>query len=173
MNLRKLFKNKKGQAVFEFILFLPFMLMVYTVVVTICNAINGSINQQKAARGYLFARIKNNSNVPQVSNLNGFDGVKTAGMVTIAWRETSMEGDKPVAPCYKINSIFTSSTNQGCLDRPSDKTTTQFIRVKTAFGICGTTYNIEGSDDFSRSATQASPSSCLLLSESMGPLRAY
>ena len=44
--------NRKGQAIFEFIIFLPILLILYGVLVSVSSAINGSINQQKATRGF-------------------------------------------------------------------------------------------------------------------------
>ena len=49
--------KQQGQALVEFIIFLPFMLMMYTVVITLGDAINGSINQQKATRAYFYYRL--------------------------------------------------------------------------------------------------------------------
>jgi hypothetical protein len=55
-NFKTKFLNQEGQAVFELLIFLPFLLFLYTIYYTAGNAINGSINQQKAVRGYFYSR---------------------------------------------------------------------------------------------------------------------
>ena len=51
-------ERARGQALFEFIVFLPFLLFMLTIMFTVGNAINGSINQQKAVRRYFFTSTK-------------------------------------------------------------------------------------------------------------------
>ena len=61
--------REEGQALFEFVVFLPFLLFILVLMFTLGNAINGSINQQKAARRYFFYLNKGNSTLPNASNL--------------------------------------------------------------------------------------------------------
>lgn len=132
--------NQKGQGLFEFLLFLPFMLMMYQIFLSLGNAINGSINQQKATRGYMYSRIKNNSTLP--SPQNALDtGLKQYGLYFTGWRE-KLEGDTPLAPCYAFKT-FLKTAPEKCEDKYTGPTT-QLIRVETVVGICATTYRNVG-----------------------------
>lgn len=138
--------HNKGQAVFEFLIFLPFMMILYSIVLTIANAINGSINQQKITRGYYFNLIHNDSFVPNNEILNDFrrSGINQIGMFAVGWRMKS-DNEKQIAPCYKILSLSKITEEEQCVPGNKTGTTTQYIRVKTAFGICsGTYYNENG-----------------------------
>lgn len=133
--------DKKGQAVFEFLIFLPFYMALYVITISISNSLNGSINQQKLTRGYFFARIKNNSMVPNIDQIN-LRGVTSIGLVSLGWRKETVGGDGngvPIAACYKIQALTKGSVNDRCDDKPNGKTT-QYIRIKTMFGLCGATY---------------------------------
>lgn len=137
-------KNENGQAVIEFLLFLPFTLVMYAVLMNLGNAINGSINQQKVTRGYLFARTLNNSTVPKPEpavqgNWNKF------GMFFIGYNE-SRTGSTPIAACYRMKSPLPS--NEDSCDKYTS-TSTQWIRVQTAYGLCGATYVKNGQNMFS------------------------
>lgn len=130
-----------GQALIEFIIFLPFMLMMYTVVGSLGDAIYGSINQQKVTRAYFFYRLQNNSQIskPQV----GDGGLVNAnweqfGHYFIGWADY-LEGQNPFAPCYKLNFPVAPAAGDTC-DQPYSSTTTQFVRVATAYGLCGATF---------------------------------
>ena len=69
-------ENSEGQAIFELILFMPFLVYFVTLLFTAGNSINGSINQQKAVRGYFYHLLKGNSNLPVKLDLDAF---KSAG----------------------------------------------------------------------------------------------
>jgi hypothetical protein len=137
------FKNKllekkdSGQALVEFILFLPLMLIMYTSVVTLGNSINGSINQQKVARGYLFSRLLNNSTSPKpTSRDQSFKNWNSFGMFFIGYAEKK-QGNQPISACYALKLPIETSETQ-CLKY--NRSSTTFVRVETAFGICGGTY---------------------------------
>lgn len=133
--------SQRGQAVFELIIFMPFLLMLLSVVLTIGNAINGSINQQKAARGYFYARVKNNSTIPK-SNDGGWNNY---GMFFIGWKEKfsggATDGGVPVAPCYPLQ-LPLDKGDSSCENWSTN--TTQFLRVQTVYGACGATYQHSG-----------------------------
>ena len=100
--------KEKGQALIEFIIFLPFMLMMFMIVLTLGNAINGSINQQKAVRGYFYYRLQNNSqitrrNVPSIGTMMGH--------YMVGWADY-IEGNAPVAPCYKLKMPFSANATK-------------------------------------------------------------
>lgn len=133
----KKFLNEDGQALIEFILFLPLMLVMYVTVVSIGNAINGSINQQKVTRGYFYSRILNNSTIPKPSARDqSFRNWSQFGMFFIGYSERK-DGNTPVAACYKLE--LPTPSNENSCDEYS-KSSTTFIRVSTAYGICGGTY---------------------------------
>jgi hypothetical protein len=141
-------RSEKGQALVEFIVFLPFMIMLYGIVVIMGNAINGSINQQKVTRGYYFYRLQNNSAItkPFRGEEGGAPIPLTAGWriyghFFIGWSDY-LEGNSPVAPCYKLTLPLVGSNLTDQCEEPYSQAATQNIRVGTVFGICGVTYFI-------------------------------
>jgi hypothetical protein len=136
------FKNNQGQALIEFLLFLPFMLMMFVVVNNFAEAINSSINQQKATRSYFYLKIQNSPQIVRPSRDDG--GVPTFltwtsfGHFFIGWADY-LNTNSPVAPCYKLNLPLEPDPSDRCENR-YNKLTTQFIRVGTAYGACGGTY---------------------------------
>lgn len=135
--------NKDGQALVEFLLFLPFMLMLYATISSLGNSINGSINQQKATRAYFYYINQNNSMIPKP--FKGFpveDNWRLFGHTIIGWKEKFSSGDKPVATCYKFALPLGDTEGDEC-DEGYNGKTTQFIRVGTVYGICGATYSNE------------------------------
>lgn len=132
--------TQRGQALVEFIMFLPFMLMMYTVVVNLGDAIHGSINQQKVTRSYFYYRLQNNSQIskPQrngTSLIN--DQWSLFGHTFIGWSDY-LDGTTPYLPCYKLNLPFAPAADDKC-DQSYDSVTTQYIRVGTVYGLCGAT----------------------------------
>lgn len=136
--------NQQGQALVEFIIFLPFMLMFYTLVVILGDAINGSINQQKATRGYFYYRIQNSPYITRPFRSGGSGGNEvfrnwnSFGMFFIGWADYLEGGRNPVHPCYKLNLPFAAAAGDVCNQKYSQPTT-QFIRVGTVYGVCGAT----------------------------------
>ncbi len=130
-----------GQALFEMLLFFPFMLILYSVIMSMGGAINGSINQQKVARAYFYSQVKNNSHIPAASDLDNLSISSHVGAFFIGWREYS-DGLVPVAPCYKVSPFVRASTSEDC-DQSREQSTTSFIRVKTAYGVCSATYSLQ------------------------------
>lgn len=133
--------GQRGQALVEFIIFLPFMLTMYTLVVMIGDAINGSINQQKATRGYFYYRMQNTSYITRPLRSGGvpaFTNWNTFGMFFLGWADYLEGGLSPVYPCYKLNLPFSAAAGDRCEDRYTTPTT-QFIRVGTVYGLCGAT----------------------------------
>jgi hypothetical protein len=126
--------KEKGQALIEFVIFLPFMLMMFTVVLVLGNAINGSINQQKAARGYFYYRLQNNSSITRPNRV--ITGTMV-GHYFIGWADY-LESQAPVAPCYKLKMPFAATANDKC-DEAYAIPTSQHIRVGTVYGACGAT----------------------------------
>jgi len=133
-------KHKQdGQALIEFVLFLPFMIMMYMAILNIGNAINGSINQQKITRGYFYYRISNNSTIPRPRRQDDEPSVRwqSFGMQILGWAD-GFEGNSPLSPCFKFNLPF-DDEDEECEDNYSE-TRSQFIRTETVYGVCGATY---------------------------------
>lgn len=139
--------KEDGQAIMEFVLFLPFMMMMYFSILSVGNAINGSINQQKAARGYFYYRMGNSSVMPKPRR-DGFepsDGWGTFGMQIMGWAER-FQGDSPVAPCFKFQMPLGEIPDGDACENAYSGNKTQFIRVQTVYGICGATYKKAGNN---------------------------
>jgi hypothetical protein len=158
--LKSKVKSKSGQALIEFILFVPFMMTLYSSILTLASSINGSINQQKHLRGYFYARVKHNSTVPVPFNIEFLNGIVNVGMVQLGWREKE-QNNSAVAPCYRIKSFLGNALNEECEEQSGDSTL--LIRVKTVYGICGTNYviNDAGGGEISFSNNSANAQACM------------
>ncbi len=134
-------KNQKGQALIELIIFLPVIMMMYSIIAGFANAINGSINQQKITRSYLYYRIQNNSNIPKPdTNLPRF---RSFGFYMVGWREKFDSNSQPVEPCYRLTIPLSPNSDDSC-DKSYSNDSTFFIRVGTAYGLCGATFGKVG-----------------------------
>ena len=137
---------------FEFIVFLPFLLFILTIIFTVGNAINGSINQQKAVRRYFFHYYKGNSTIPLAGDLTFLAGrgLRLVGAVSVGWREKSTGGEtgQSFATCYPFSRLFGESDDDDCFS-PSldDEGRSNYIRIYTQFGVCGETYGISNDSD--------------------------
>ena len=90
--------NKKGQAMFEFVIFLPFVIVLFKMFLNIGGAINGSINQQKTLRGYFYHTLRGSSYFPSLKTLNSsWKSFTEAGFYAIGFSETLVD-DKPIKP---------------------------------------------------------------------------
>lgn len=157
--------NKRGQSIFEFILFLPIVISLYAFLANIGGSINGTINQEKAARGYFFARIKNNSTLPvpnaQAPGRPNYNWSRF-GMHFIGWRDKWAGGGQlvPEATCYRLALPLGRNENDEC--EQWGTTTTQYIRPRVVFGMCGTTYRIGASGLVDRDVQVSDAGACLL-----------
>jgi hypothetical protein len=149
MKIFKLLKNQKGQSLIEFVLFLPFMMMIYSVIINVSGAINASLNQQKVTRAYFYYNMQNNSTIPKPRR-NGpdpSDSWQKFGMQIMGWAtelaDSSGDGGLPVAACFKFNLPLGTGEEDNCEDAYSGKAT-QYIRVGTVYGVCGATYKKSG-----------------------------
>jgi len=143
-NKNKLKKFNKGQALFEFIIFAPFFVAFFAIMIEIVGVINGSINQQKATRGFFYRLVKGNSTLPLTDDLNSFSGsMQEIGAYSIGWQEVS-DGKTPVATCYKISKLPGAEYKDTCEepsaepDKPSG-----FFRVYTMYGVCSNSYTTQ------------------------------
>ena len=132
-------KNEHGQALIELIIFLPLMFTLYSIISGFAGAINGSINQQKATRGYAFYINQNNSNFPSPASMT--TEMQKTGQNVVGWK-AKLDNEEPIMPCYRIT-LPLKATKENC-DEPYSEQSTQYIRVGTVFGICGGTYIRQG-----------------------------
>ena len=155
----------------EFILFLPFMLMMYSVTLAISNSINGAINQQKITRSYYYHRLQNNSTLPTPGRRprgESSGAWKTFGMQIMGWMvRLDQGGNRPLKTCYKIKLPLGEAEGDSCDDGYSERTT-QFIRVGTVYGICGATYTRDSDNDIVQSPLIFSSSSPLFVTSAAG-----
>lgn len=156
--LKNILKNEKGQGLIEFFLFLPFILMMYSICLSLASSINAAINQQKITRGYFYYKMSNNSMAPgprRDGNVPEAAWTDYSMHVNI-WGESFLNGsDKVKATCFKFEVPLGESEGDDCESAYSERTT-QYIRVATAYGICGATYN-NGGNIFNRYLTNFLP----------------
>jgi hypothetical protein len=163
-------QDDRGQSMIEFIVFIPILLIFYSIIMTISGAIHGSINQEKIVRSYYFALIHNDSYLPTAEILRDYlqnDNVRSAGMFSLGWR-IRKEGEESIAPCYKLASFTADTTDEQCSPGNKTENKTRYIRVKTAFGLCTTSYvNFSGyfqmANNYPYGASSAAYDSCLNL----------
>ena len=148
-NLKNIVSNQRGQALFEMIIFIPFLIFLYTIYSTTGNSISSSINQQKAVRGYFYSLNKGNSYLNTYADLERFrdKSIQMVGFSAIGWREKSKGGgDVSFAPCFKFSTMLKNGATEDCDDssRESDSdgnSTTRIIRIFTYYGVCGPVYS--------------------------------
>ena len=131
-------KNKKGQSIFEFIVFVPFLILMLQVFMNVGGAINGSINQQKSLRGYFYYKLKNSSYFPTLGDLKNMDGgMGRVGYNAFGWNTELVGGKKPKAPCYLLNSFFGEpiDTCEELSEKAEGKS--QYVRIYSVYGLCG------------------------------------
>lgn len=138
-------KNNKGQAIFEFLVFVPLLIALYGIIVNITGAINSSINQQKATRGYFYNIIKGSSMFPAAIDLNGLIGITNVNFFMIGYRKkSSNNGSDSYSPCYKMQALLDDGETEDCDNPKTSGIESQFIRVYTGYGVCGPTFTKVG-----------------------------
>lgn len=140
--------NENGQAIFEFVVFLPVLVLMFSIIVNIGNAINASINQQQATRRYAFYLQKGSSISPSARSLALHLDMQKMDLVAIGWAN-EFDGKNPISSCFKFQSLFGDSKGDETCEKEdyADKGS-KFIRVYTVFGWCGATYSREGGNSF-------------------------
>lgn len=143
-------KNEEGQAFFELIVFLPFMIFLFVILVNFGNSINGAINQQKVLRGTFFHILMHDSFAPtqdDLNQLNEIKGIRFNGMTSLGWTEKGAEGDDTTqeATCYKVPRLFGGDPTQECTDADIDESS-DFIKIFTFYGLCSVYYDTRNQD---------------------------
>jgi hypothetical protein len=138
-------KKQKGQALFEFIFFMPFMLLLVTLFLNFGGSINGSINQQKATRGYFYSLLMNNSTTPTLDMLKSLQPLDSVGASIAGWSSDEVTGGKtPLGACYRLSNFMTSGPSDKCEDpRDPAAKATNFVRIYTAYGVCSASFRKE------------------------------
>ncbi len=143
---QKFKSDEDGQAIFEVLVFLPLLIFLYTIIYNVGNAINISINQQKVTRRYFYYLSKGNSFLPSQDDLQEYSsGNLRVGMSMIGFRAKTGGGGasgNSVAPCFRFNSFLTGSSSETCDEGTTGERSTSFVRIFTAYGICGDTYSM-------------------------------
>lgn len=149
--MKKYLANEKGQAIFEMILFIPFILFLYTIYYTAGNALNGSINQQKAVRGYFYISMKGNSYVNNTVDLNILkgSGMKKIGFNAFGWTDHmgGSGGKETFGTCFKFSSILKNGSNEDCDSNERENPgSSRYVRLFTFYGVCGPSYSTNAQD---------------------------
>lgn len=138
--------NRKGQALFEFMIFLPIMIILYGIVIAISSAINGSINQQKATRGFIYGYIKGSPTIPVriLIRENLGENVRIQGMFAYLFGDSLDPGPppRPHATCYDVPTYGQVEPEDCEASVDSADRSSPLIRVKTGYGLCGATYYV-------------------------------
>lgn len=135
--------NEEGQSIVEFIAFVPFLIIFYSLFTNISGAINGAINQQKITRGYYYRLDKGNSFFPSKQHLarDKIRNFEKAEYFAVGWMQ-ELQSNNPLATCYKIQQFFGSNAIDTCEEADElDANRTQFVRPYTVYGVCGASYN--------------------------------
>ncbi len=135
----KKIKNQKGQSIFEFLIFLPLLVMLIGVFYSFGNSLNMSINQQKQVRGYFYYITKGNSYGITYGNLKELKdaGIRKVGMFSLGWRiKESSSGKNSFATCTKIVSSLSGGDEDCDSDSRVAEGASKFIRAFTMYGIC-------------------------------------
>ncbi len=156
--------NSQGQAIFEFIVFVPFYLYLLTVLMSFGNSINASINQNKVIRGFFYRDIAGYSYPPIKRDLEllSNNGLDVVGMALIGYRDRS-EGENAISACVGVQRyIGSDGADETCEEPPDGETSTRFIRIFTGYGVCGESWSGGSSGFYGRSHGQVSSGSCIV-----------
>lgn len=151
--MKKYLSNEKGQAIFEMILFIPFILFLYTIYYTAGNAISGSITQQTAVRGYFYISMKGNSYVNTSVDIDALksSGMKMIGFNAFGWTDHmgGSGGKETFGTCYSFSSLLRNGSSDTCEGPEREKPgSSPFVRVFTFYGVCGPVYTANSQDAF-------------------------
>lgn len=144
---KDIFNNEEGQALFEAMIFIPILLYLVVMMITIGNSINTAINHNKAARTYTFYIMRGNSDAVGKFDINRLNGtLSELGNFMIGWSDEmgGAGGESPIAPTFQIPTLpWAPAAEENCQDRGDPEDTT-CIKVFTLFGVCGETFNKTG-----------------------------
>lgn len=159
---KNILENEEGQAIFELILFMPFLVYFVTLLFTAGNSINGSINQQKSTRGYFYHIIKGNSLLPVRGDLERFrdGGITSVSVASLGWADKRTD-ELNYAACYKFSTLY-STSEELCDERAPEPNTTIFVRPFTFYGVCSGTYIMKPDGEYLLEQGVAAQVTCTL-----------
>jgi hypothetical protein len=172
---KSLLQNQRGQALFELIIFLPFLIFLYMIYSTAGDSISGSINQQKAVRGYFYSLVRGNSYVNSLADLEEYvdKNVRMVGFSAVGWREKGdQSGNNSFSPCFKFSSLMKNNSSENCEGHERERDNSghgisHFVRVFTFYGVCGPVYSeskVDGQSFFYiNPSAQTDPRKCALV----------
>lgn len=142
-NVKKNLGGQEGQAVFELVIFVPIFVALLTFFIAVGSAINASINQQKALRGYFYYYQKGNSRLFTNEDLRDLS-LQSPTLFVLGWQNEERD-NVPIAACFRLSSLFGSIGPEGeTCENKSEELISQYIRVYTAYGICGENFILRG-----------------------------
>ena len=98
--------NKKGQAMFEFIIFLPFVIVLFKMFLNIGGAIMAQLTNKNVKRLFL-SHLKGSSYFPSLKTLNtSWKSFTEAGFTRLVSQKPLLTTKKPISPCYKISHFW-------------------------------------------------------------------
>ena len=149
--IKKTWKPERGQAIFELLAFMPLLIFIFIIMVTVGNSINASINQQKVTRRYFYYLLKGDSSAPSREDLNIWkeSGIALAGMSGLGFRAKE-ENAQSLAPCFKFVNLFEGDEGETCESPLVGESKSHFVRIFTYYGICGESYVYENQQNYFR-----------------------
>lgn len=137
--LKRAKKRQSGQALIEFIMTVPLILLFIWYMVHVNTAINKSIVGQVSARSWLFVKLFNHSWGPETPDMERTS--RSAFSMGVA-KDVIPENDpgfQAEAPVERLGVGMNPKENAKAdneAGEPKPGTLRQDIRVRTAFGIC-------------------------------------
>ncbi|MBL6989287.1 MAG: hypothetical protein ISR65_05900 [Bacteriovoracaceae bacterium] len=157
------YRAEEGQAIFEFVVFLPFMISLAFILITLGSAINGSINQQKATRRYFYFLTKGNSMLPNIAVLTRLKGkVRSVGLDAVGWKEKT-QGRSPLAPCYSLKTVISKDLPGDNCESKATGNESRHIKLYTMYGVCTGRYTIRRDKFFLNFKSPTKIGTCALL----------
>jgi len=138
--------NSDGQAIFETVLFMPVLLFFLVVMLNVGNAINASINQQKATRAYTYYLLKGNSQGQRSSDLDRMSssGLENVSNFIVGWRVKDEGDSDSFGSVYKLPSFPGAKVESEDCFEPTEDVATSCIKIFTMYGLCGESFYRDG-----------------------------
>jgi hypothetical protein len=134
---RQLKEDERGQALIEFIILLPIVLLFVWYLVHVNVAINKSIVGQKHARSQLFLKLFNHRSGPMKSDIALTP--RSDFYIGVSGEVVGAGQSRPIAPTELIGVGMKPKPNTRANDDPGEPAAgelRQRVRVRTVVGIC-------------------------------------
>lgn len=163
--LKPKYLGEEGQAIFEFIVFVPFYIYLLTVLMSFGNSLNASINQNKVLRGYYYRAAGNSSRLPIREDLEKLAGagIESVGMGVIGYHDREGEANSSLAGCVGVQRYIGSDGGSETCEEPEEGSNqTRFVRIFTAYGTCGESWRADEGNFYGRDYRNVSSDSCVV-----------